>query len=107
MVNANIGFVLIKALYYFYMLMEYAIIGRCIISWLPLSRDNVIVKILVAVTEPIMGPIRRLMANSPLGRGMMIDFSPVLALLLLMFAYRVLASILYGVFFWCLVKVIY
>ena len=95
MVNANIGFVLIKALYYFYTLLEYA---RCILSWLPIGQNNIFVRILVAITEPIMGPIRKLIYKSPLGRGMMVDFSPVLALLVIMFIYRILASIIYGVF---------
>ena len=99
MVNANIGFVLIKALYYFYTLIEYAILARCILSWFPINQSNVFVRILVAITEPIMGPIRRLISKSPLGRGMMVDFSPVLALLLIMFVYKVLVSIIYGVIF--------
>ena len=95
MVNANIGFVLIKALYYFYTLLEYAILARCILSWLPIGQNNIFVRILVAIT----GPIRKLIYKSPLGRGMMVDFSPVLALLVIMFIYRILASIIYGVFF--------
>lgn len=99
MTSETIGWVLIKALQYFYTFMEYAILGRCIISWLPLGRDNIIVKLLYAITEPIMGPMRRLMEKSPLGRGMVIDFSPILALLFLMLVYKVLVSVLYGVFF--------
>ena len=99
MVNANIGFVLIKALYYFYTLLEYAILARCILSWLPIGQNNIFARILVAITEPIMGPIRKLIYKSPLGRGMMVVFSPVLALLVIMFIYRILASIIYGVFF--------
>ena len=66
MVNANIGFVLIKALYYFYTLLEYAILARCILSWLPIGQNNIFVRILVAITEPIMGPIRKLIYKSPL-----------------------------------------
>ena len=46
-----------------------------------------------------MGPIRKLIYKSPLGRGMMVDFSPVLALLVIMFVYRILTSVIYGVFF--------
>ena len=53
MVNANIGFVLIKALYYFYTLLEYAILARCILSWLPIGQNNIFVRILVAITEPL------------------------------------------------------
>lgn len=65
MVNANIGFVLIKALYYFYTLLEYAILARCILSWLPIGQNNIFARILVAITEPIMGPIRKLIYKSP------------------------------------------
>ena len=59
MVNANIGFVLIRALYYFYTLLEYAILARCILSWLPIGQNNIFVRILVAITEHIMGTNRK------------------------------------------------
>ncbi len=38
------------------------------------------------MTEPILGPCRRMLDKSPLGGGMMLDFSPVIALILMMLA---------------------
>ncbi len=55
---------------------------RVIISWLPIPRNSQILHFLYAVTEPILAPIRNLIEKSPLGGpGMMIDFSPMLALI--------------------------
>ena len=36
-----------------------------------------------SLTEPILGPVKRMMDKSPLGGGMMLDFSPVIALFIL------------------------
>ena len=61
-----------------------AILGRVIISWLPISRDNPIVMMLYGVTEPILGPIRRML---PSMGGL--DLAPIFALLLIWAAERV------------------
>ena len=59
-----------------------AIIARILISWLPIDRDNQtlapIVEILYQITEPILGPIRRLVPS--LGG---LDISPMIALILI------------------------
>lgn len=65
-------------------LIELAIILRAVLSWIPnLSRDNPFVKILNQVTEPILSPIRKLIEKSSFGSGTMIDFSPLIAFLIL------------------------
>ena len=56
----------------------FAIIGRALISWFDPTFNNPISRFLFEVTEPILGPIRRIMPG-----GMMIDFSPIIAILLL------------------------
>ncbi|MCX7923241.1 MAG: YggT family protein [Clostridia bacterium] len=63
--------------------LEWAIFLRVIISWLPIPRDNQFIRILYQFTEPILGPIRSIINRSSLGRGMMIDFSPIIAFLLI------------------------
>lgn len=74
---------LINAVIIFARAIEYLILARIIISWLPIDRSNPIIQLLYLLTEPILGPIRKLMYKSPLGgAGMMIDFSPVIAGLL-------------------------
>ncbi len=54
---------------------------RCVISWFPISHNSKLVQLLYTLTEPILAPIRNIIDKSPIGgRGMMIDFSPIIAL---------------------------
>ena len=89
----TIASILVTALGIFYQVLAFAILIRCILSWLPIGRDNFFVRIVVALTEPILGPIRRL-----IGGGMMIDFSPVIAYFLIDFVYRILIRIIISIF---------
>lgn len=66
-----------------------AIFARVIMSWLPLNPDNPIVRLLLNLTEPILGPIRRIMP-----RMGMLDLSPFFALILIGLAERVLVMAL-------------
>ena len=85
--------ILIDVVEYFSRFLQLAIFARAISSWLPISRDNPIVRLLYVVTEPVVGPVRALIRKSPLGGpGMMIDFSPLIAYFLIM----ILSSVLVG-----------
>jgi len=75
-----------KAVDMFFYVMEILIFGRILLSWLPLGYNNPIGQFLYTMTEPILGPCRRMLDKSPLGGGMMLDFSPVIALILMMLA---------------------
>lgn len=56
-----------------------AIFARVILSWLPMGgSNNPLVAIVYQITEPILGPIRRVIP--PLG---MFDLTPMIALTLL------------------------
>ena len=66
-----------------------AILGRVIISWINLSSDNPIVVILYSITEPILGPIRRVLPQMG-----MLDLSPMVALIIMMVIQRVLLSLI-------------
>jgi YggT family protein len=57
------------------------IIIRAVLSWVNPDPYNPIVRIINQVTEPVLSPLRRLI---PL-RGMGIDFSPVIVLVLIIF----------------------
>ncbi len=94
----QIGLILIIALGIFYDILSFAILLKCILSWFPISRDNIIIRILDSLTEPILGPVRRLIQRSPLGGGMMIDFSPVIAYILLYFVFSLLRQAIYAIF---------
>ncbi|WP_027629083.1 YggT family protein [Ruminiclostridium cellobioparum] len=80
---------------------EFALIARVLISWLPVSRYNKAVDLLYTITEPVLAPIRkmlnqsRLMNNSMLS---MIDFSPIVAFILIGVLRRVI-YILFNMFY--------
>jgi YggT family protein len=75
--------VILHALDYLLQFLQYAILARVIISWLPISKDNQIIKIIYQITEPVLAPVRGLIQKSALGKNMMVDFSPILVFLLI------------------------
>jgi len=62
---------------------EYAILARVIISWLPIPKENRIIRLLYQITDPILVPIRRIIEKSAFSKNMMFDFSPVIAFILI------------------------
>ena len=58
----------------------FAIFARAIVSWFPIDRNGPIVRTLDAITEPVMEPLRRVIP-----RIGMIDITPMVAILLLLF----------------------
>ena len=63
------------------------LLAKIIMSWLPMFQGTRMAELLFVLTEPVLGPIRKLIMRSPLGGpGMVIDFSPIIAFLLLRFA---------------------
>ena len=67
--------------------LSYILIGllfvRVFLSWMPMFRGPV-VDFIHMVTEPVLAPIRRLIDRSPLGGpGMIMDFSPIIAMIML------------------------
>ena len=59
----------------------FIIIARAIISWVQPNPYNPIVQLLYKLTEPVLFPIRRLLTKYMGNMG--IDFSPLVALVLL------------------------
>ena len=62
-----------------------ALFGRIILSWFPISPDSAIASIygfLYTITEPVLGPVRRMLPPVGVG-GMGLDLSPIIVLLLL------------------------
>ncbi len=64
------------------------LLARVIVSWLPIDPDNTAVRLLDQLTEPVLAPIRSVL---PSFGG--IDFSPLVALLLLSLLQRVLLGL--------------
>ena len=85
------------ALGYLARFLEFMVLVRCILSWLPLNFNNPIVGFIMSVTEPLMAPIRKLLYKSPLGGpGMMLDISPIIVLFIIQGVYSMLGMILLG-----------
>ncbi len=55
-----------------------ALLARVIVSWVAPSSDNPIVAVIYQITEPILAPIRKVLPSFG-----MIDFSPMVAILIL------------------------
>jgi YggT family protein len=73
----------------FTQILSLAIFVRSILSWFNMDPHSPLIQMLDAVTDPIIAPIRQIMPR--LG---MIDFSPLVAILLLQFGGAFLAQII-------------
>ena len=79
------------ALYYLLDIIAWMIVIKSLMTWFPNGRQSKIFDILENLTEPIEGPIRSIMykyTNGP------IDFSPLIAIVLLMFIRQLVLVIL-------------
>ncbi len=76
---------------FFTLALIFAIIARALASWFVQDPGNPIVAMLHDITEPIVGPIRRFMPTTG-----MIDFSPLVALLLLQILRTLLLQLICG-----------
>ncbi len=70
-----------------------AILARVLLSWVNPNPYHPINRVLYQITEPILEPIRRYMPRTG-----MIDFSPLVALILLEIVQQVLVRLLLGAF---------
>ncbi len=77
-------FILREAFDWLIRVIEFLILVRVLLSWIPINRNNSIISLVYTLTEPVLAPIRNLLFKSPLGgSGMMLDFSPIIACILL------------------------
>jgi len=56
---------------------------RAILSWFPINPDNPVVRFLRFVTEPIIAPFRSLLSRSGLFSNLPLDFSFIIAFIVL------------------------
>lgn len=82
---------ILTAFFWVLRIVEYAILARVIISWLPINKDNKIIALLYQITEPILAPIRSIIERSAMGKNMMMDFSPIIAFLLISLLRNIIA----------------
>jgi len=101
------GELLSLAIIHFANLLIFLIFVRAILSWFPEPRNDGplrslyygMLKMAHTMTDPITGPIRNLISKSPLGGpGMVLDFSPLIAFILIGFVRDILVQIVRGLF---------
>ncbi len=71
----------------------FILFARVICSWIRVNPYGKIFQFIFSLTEPLLSPIRRLMPKS-----MMLDFSPMILMILLIFLQRLLLILIYSVF---------
>ena len=64
-----------------------AVVGRALMSFISPRGEDPVSMVLTQITEPILAPIRQFLPQSPL------DFSPIIAIIVLQLIGRVLLSI--------------
>ncbi|SHJ04007.1 YggT family protein [Lutispora thermophila DSM 19022] len=87
--------ILIWSVKKFFSVIYVLIFINVMLSWLRISPYNSIVNIIYQLTEPILEPFRRLMDRTGLNTGM-IDFSPLIAYLVLQLIETSLINILWA-----------
>lgn len=73
--------ILYRTFSYFLSVMNFLIFARVMMSWIVKDYSNPIVQFIYQVTEPILAPIRSFLTR--VGIGGMLDFSPIVAMLLI------------------------
>ncbi len=83
---------IVGILYTLLQIYSFILLARVLLSWFPnIDRSNQIVQFLYDVTEPVLKPIRDMLPQN----GMM-DFSPLVAFLIITVLTRLLTSISVG-----------
>jgi len=89
-----------QAIIWFGTLFMVLIVARAVMSWFPMQHGGIVATLfglIGIITEPFVSPVRRLLHNSPLGGGgMMIDFAPLITMLLMRFLTTFLANFIAG-----------
>lgn len=70
--------------------LDWLIIARVLLSWVSHDPRNPVIRFVYETTEPILAPIRRMMPRT----SMPIDFSPLVAILLLQLIKRFILGLI-------------
>jgi len=84
-----ISSILFNFVYWFTGVLFWAILIRTLLSWFNLGGSQPIFRLLLEITEPVLAPIRRVLPTPG-----MLDFSPLVALLLIPFISKILYSLI-------------
>ena len=71
----------------------FILFARVICSWIRVNPYGKVFQFIFSLTEPLLAPIRRLMPKT-----MMLDFSPMILMLVLILLQRLLLTLIYRIF---------
>lgn len=71
------------ALDYLLGFIQLAIFARVLLTWVPIQKENQLIRFIHHLTEPVLAPVRALIDRVSAKSNSMFDFSPLIALLLL------------------------
>ncbi|MDD3570328.1 MAG: YggT family protein [Lachnospiraceae bacterium] len=89
---------LLNSIEIFFQLIYFLIFIRIILSWIPGLNQSSIGAFVYNLTEPILGPVRNMIDKSPIGGGMMLDFSPIISMFLMKIVSMLLQAIVTMIF---------
>lgn len=75
-----------------FQVLNWLIIARVLLSWIRHDPRQPVIRFIYEVTDPILNPFRRMI---PARMGMGIDWSPLLAIMVLQFVERAVLSLLF------------
>ena len=79
----NIAYVISTLVSLFLSVLQFLMMIRAVLSWLPIDEDSPISNFVYSMTEPVIIPIRMLLERSDKMRSMPIDISFIIAFVLL------------------------
>ncbi len=79
----QISYVLMTTVHYLLLAIEILMLGRAIVSWIPMDEDSPLENFLIAVTEPVIYPVRALCERFGWFEGLPVDMSFFLTFILL------------------------
>lgn len=66
---------------------QFVLLARVLISWVQVDPYHPVVQLLYQITEPVLGPIRRVLPQT-----MGLDFSPIIAMILVQVVTELIAA---------------
>ncbi|HOE57131.1 MAG TPA: YggT family protein [Bacillota bacterium] len=90
--------VLVKTITYFFDFLNLMILIRVFLSWFSFKQENKLIILVYQLTDPVLEPTRKLTSKLGLNTGM-IDFTPVISLLVLYYIIKPLLITLIYTFF--------
>ncbi|NLD45602.1 MAG: YggT family protein [Clostridiaceae bacterium] len=81
--NSSLASIVLQSLDLVFVIIFFIIFVNAIVSWFPIPKDSIFMRLLYQTTEPILAPIRSRLAKTSFGKNSMIDLSSSIAMLII------------------------